>query len=698
MLLTLALVACDGEQPVPAASRWVELTRGFRSRPLAEQATRLEATAQPPRHARVVQGGLAGEETWLEVPLPHADWSAGERPCEWRIKLPAGGAMFCTEKKRTVLSDGAGREWTYSRQVIGARKVATRFMIEGDEIVVCLEGEPSDAMLCRARLDSGKETDGHWRARQWDLTTKGILVFPREPERLACEIPPASRLCFSTVSPDPGGHGADLAPTIFRVKLGGRTLLEHRQSYQSPLRSAWHDLALDASGPQELVFEVDGPAPALFATPVLAPGARGSPGRRPWKEGRPDIVLILCDTFRADSLSAWGGAPEHAPQLNALVEGSLRFLDARATAAWTLPSIGTILSGLFPGQHGGTDLDRGVTSAAETLAEVLGRAGYRTAAVTDSMLFSSHFGQDQGFEWFEEVPVANWDLAATLARARQRVACDDGRPLFLVVHTYRVHPPMRWGPEEDGQPWADALQERSERRRERNQEGRVSAEPDAEFQAIGRRFYLNAVNDLDQKIGTWIGELERDGFFERGLLVLTSDHGDAFGENGQSGHGGDLFDVKLRVPLALRGRGIEPRAVRGVVSLIDLAPTLTDLADVDPAPSWPGRSLLTAAAGRPAFAFDLKKHNQQLALYAEGKKLMAPDVDALRAGRLTHAFDLTQDPGEAHDLARGTEWPRALAQALADPLELLLVPVSAAKDIDLPLDVQDDLEAIGYGE
>ena len=77
------------------------------------------------------------------------------------------------------------------------------------------------------------------------------------------------------------------------------------------------------------------------------------------------------------------------------------------------------------------------------MAEVLGRAGYRTAAVTDAGFFSRLFGQDQGFEWFEEVPQRAWNLEDTLARVRARMRAEDGRPLFLAVHTYRVVVPGR---------------------------------------------------------------------------------------------------------------------------------------------------------------------------------------------------------------------------------------------------------------
>lgn len=724
-LFVLGLAACGGESPA-LLPRWVELTQGFQPRALEALATQLEARVQPSRSGRVSSD--AEGRVWLELPLARTLWKAGALPCEWRAPLPAEGAMLLAEQRTLDLVDGA-TVWSQSQPRPG--RPAPGLRLDGEELVLYLsEGaELSERLVCRARLEHGRARVGRWRSALGDLGANGILVFPGLPETVACEIPPQSRLCFTPVfartsksSPDAGAP----ASGVMRVRLDGEILFEAAHSAGSPAPSDWQRIELDVSGTHELAFEVEGTLPVLFAAPLLAPAEIGRPGARPWSESRPDLVLVLCDTFRADNLAEYGGAPELAPNLNQLTARSLRFLDARSTAAWTLPSIGSILSGVFPGQHGGTDLDRGVVEEVETLAEVLAQSGYRTAAVTDAGLFSRHFGQDQGFEWFEEVPVQRWNLGTTLALARRRLACDDGRPLFLVVHTYRVHGPMRVGAAEDGLPWKAVLLELRERRiaarakagaseEEAAQAAREElalSERDPELRGVGLRFYRDAVADLDAKLGGWLDELERADFFARGVLVLTADHGNSYGEHEQVGHGGDLFDVKLRVPLLFAGRGIAPRAVRGVVSLIDLAPTLAQLAGAEPAPSWLGTALFgTTLSGtsplgtpppdfaveRPAYAFDLKASHRQVALFAEGKKLMAPDVDALRAGTPTHAFDLTQDPLEEHDLAESTLWPGELGRALAASVEALLVPAAAARTLELSPELQQDLRAIGYG-
>jgi len=694
-LLLALLPACGESPPPPGGSRWLDLARGFRPRPLEELARASEARVQPPREGRFVRRGPADDELCFELPLPRARWRAGQ-PGEWLGPMPSGGALLAGRLESPMLLDD-GHEL---RRAEPREMKPGCFRLGGPDIVMELEpGREPTAITCRVRLDHGAEHDGRWRVAQWDLACDGFFVFPGEAEKLRCEVPAASALYFTSVSPDPGGRGGELGPTTFRVRLDGRTVFEEAQAYARPSRGVARRVPL-APGAHELAFEVDGDGPALVARPVLGPAESGAPGARPWGAAQPDLVLVLCDTFRADNLSAWGGEASLAPHLNALVERSLHFLDARSTAAWTLPSIGSILSGVFPGQHGGTDLDHAVSQGVETLAEVLGAAGYRTVALTDSGFCSRHYGQDQGFQWFEEALLSTWNLERSLARARAQLAADDGRPLFLLVHTYRVHGPMRAGPEEDPRPWMEVQAEVHRKNLERRAQGaRKSAnEISLEFADVGLRFYRDAVADLDRKVGAFADELEGARFYEHGVLVLTADHGNAYGEHQSVGHGGDLYDEKLRVPLALRGAGLEPRAVPGVVSLIDLAPTLAELARVAPSPTWPGRSLLGAGAPRPSYAFDLKKRNHQVALFHDGKKLIAPDVEALRAGKPTHAFDLAKDPRELDDLSQRLSWPAELGRSFAGALEPLLVPAAEGGALELPPEIQEQLEAIGYGE
>jgi hypothetical protein len=298
-----------------------------------------------------------------------------------------------------------------------------------------------------ARLENGRDADGLWQVRLGRFCGLGIPVWSGAREELVTDIPGASELSFRFA------HASRSAtePVHARITLEAETLFEHRFEPGSCAEALAFAVALPPAGRAHarLVFEIEGPpGQGVFFTPSIGPVARGTPGARPWP-AKPDVVVFLADTLRADALALHGGPPGVASNLDRFAEGCLRFTRARSNAAWTLPSISSMLTGIQPGQHGATDEDLVLSSALTTLPELLGRAGYRTGAITDGSFFAPIFGLDQGFEWFSEHDAARWDLDRTVAEAQAFLEHDDGRPVFLVVHTYRVHQPYRVGPEED---------------------------------------------------------------------------------------------------------------------------------------------------------------------------------------------------------------------------------------------------------
>ena len=216
-----------------------------------------------------------------------------------------------------------------------------------------------------------------------------------------------------------------------------------------------------------LTFEVEGdPGVTAILDPVVGPLEVGDYGDRPWEDAAPDIVVFLADTFRADNLAAWGGAPDVAPNTNALAEASVRFLETRATSVWTLPTHASMFSGLFPLQHGAITSETKLSPDLLTIAEHLAAHGYRTGAITEGAFVSRTYGLDQGFAWFEERTATERPYPLTLAGALDFLDADDGRPVFLFVHTYRVHAPYRIGAEEDAEPERDLMRRIGVRMRE----------------------------------------------------------------------------------------------------------------------------------------------------------------------------------------------------------------------------------------
>jgi len=315
------------------------------------------------------------------------------------------------------------------------------------------------------------------------------------------------------------------------------------------------------------------------------------------------------DTLRADAVG-YSGAPGAAatPVLDALARESAVFTRCRAPCSWTKPSTASLLTGLYPSQHGAVDFESLLPGEAVTLAEVLRAAGWRTAAFSDNPFVSPEFGFGQGFESFSgrhPSPLARGTLLLqAFAQVRLRIAGGaafsfgpgvdlgadrilgdgvdfllrqgDARPAFAYCHLIEPHYPYTPPPPFDGgRPRVDPP----------HSSGILPFDsfPDvpAAEAATMRANYLGEVSAADAAIGRAVERLRKAGTLDRTLLVVTSDHGEEFHEHGGWTHGQSLYEELVRVPLLLRGPGVPAgRTCNGLASLVDVAPTILELARV----------------------------------------------------------------------------------------------------------------------
>lgn len=485
-------------------------------------------------------------------------------------------------------------------------------------------------------------------------------------------------------------HRGDLDPTLVG-KLDGQRL------------------ALELEGAQQLTFENQAQHAVL---------AIGSPRlvRRAWREAqaqtpdRRDLVLFIIDTFRADNLAISGGDPRWTPHLNAWAQKGLTYTQARATAPWTLPSHATMLTGMYPAQHGAISQKVGISRELWTVAEQMRAAGYRTAAITDGLYVSTLYGLDQGFEFFYEHDIGMDYGDTTLPSIQRLLAQDDGRPLFLFVQTYNVHTPYQVHPEtiarfpelfDPGVPTSTWFWPYFQTRVDTVRAAPEKASDDRLLNTQLHSMYRGNVIDFDVSFDATLRAFEQAGM-DNTVWVVTSDHGEAFGEHGELFHSHSVFEEEVHVPLILHGPGI-PKGVRDQpVSLIDLAPTLTNLADIPSGADWTGRSWLSPegpSAPFGAFANDNPGESDVVpfAVYVDAKKV----IGELKAGAVQpdayRAFDLTADPKE--------QAPRPLdenAAALRTHIETLLVPwlnpFAASRTLELSEMFSLKLDAMGYVE
>lgn len=391
---------------------------------------------------------------------------------------------------------------------------------------------------------------------------------------------------------------------------------------------------------------------ALWADLRLRGGAINEPSR-------PNVVLIDIDTLRADRLAAYGARRETTPGIDAwAAERAVTYTDSVSAAPWTLPSTVSFLTGLAVHQHGVDQATDALGGGAPTLASRLAAAGYETRAIAGGGYLRPDYGCDVGFERFETREPKDLDWTAALDFVRKR---DSERPFFLFLHTYAVHAPYA----RDEQ-WADPDYEGVLRHIEVDT-GTVF-EPwhrgeldlgDADGEYI-EALYDGLVTRMDTDVARFLRELNALVPAEQLMVVLTSDHGEAFLEHGHLGHGVSLYDEQLRVPLVVQypdGRaGLSDVPVSGV----DVLPTVLATVGLPVPEGLAGRSVRDASG--PAVRVAQSGDDLRAAL-SDGYKIIEhtakPDAAELYA-LSTDALELDdlsgQDAARLEALRRRLAW------------------------------------------
>jgi arylsulfatase A-like enzyme len=347
--------------------------------------------------------------------------------------------------------------------------------------------------------------------------------------------------------------------------------------------------------------------------------------QEPAPDQPPDILIVLVDTLRRDALAVFDPAGQPLQNIDTLAANSFRFDDARSAASWTLPSIGALMTGSYPDRSGATGIGAGLSSEAVTLAELLREAGYETLGFTDGGMAGPNFFA-RGFDYMDghvfspAAPHGTQGLPrngrpaspgyATFDRATKYLqqAGEEGAPRFLFVHSYAVHDYWKVQPWNTDrlEPFPDPLHY------EDCVLGRQPCPPE-QWERM-KALYAAAVRRIDQAVGRLLLALESTQRGKRSIVIFLSDHGEGFDPAaGRIHHGGRLHEDQLRVPLLLRVPGMTGRDIATPVSLVDLAPTLLELAGLPLSADFDGRSLLPqmrhesvseAAAPRALYAME----------------------------------------------------------------------------------------------
>jgi arylsulfatase A-like enzyme len=356
---------------------------------------------------------------------------------------------------------------------------------------------------------------------------------------------------------------------------------------------------------------------------VCAAGAARAQSPKPAE--RLNVIVVGADTLRADHLDLYGYALPTSPNLDRLAAQGAVFEEAFGQGSYTLPSFASFFTSLYPEQHGATSRTTRIKESATTLAQVFSENGYRTAGFTGGPFVAFPYGFDKGYDSYLSGDIAR-QLDAYIAPALEWIDKGGDKPFFLFLQPQDVHPPFnmldlppaernRWDPgyagpaekfagswyffhmidrEDDpvddgfGPPPSAALKKEMDE---------ASRDPRALRHLAS--IYDDRVAHFDRSFGALWKELERRGLLENTIVVLMSDHGTLFGEDGKFAHGDHLstLDAVFHVALVVWAPGRKPVRVRSLVELIDAAPTILELAGLPAPAAFEGKTLVPLMDG-----------------------------------------------------------------------------------------------------
>jgi len=531
------------------------------------------------------------------------------------------------------------------------------------------------------------------------------------------------------------------------------------------LRALMSKTALSAlgrvSGTAILVFALIF-VPLLFhlgfgAMEIIRTPRRVMMGQEEKGETLPHVLLIMVDALRGDRLSCYGYRGNDTPVIDALATEGVLFEQTIAQSSWTRPATASLVSSLYASSHKTYLKPDLLPDQVLTLPEVLRENGYTTVGFADNINISEAFNFQQGYDqfsylspdyfffadesscqlayynvlrlirekflvkskyvqhYYQDADVVNERVTAVLEKTATR------GPTFIFAHYMEPHDPYFAHPY-NGEGFA-----------------RVSVpHPDPQLADKLSLLYDGEISFLDERLGTLFDSMRRLGLYENTLIVLTADHGEEFYDHQGWWHGLTLYNEQIRIPLIIKlpGSRLAGTRISGMVSQIDIAPTIVAAIGGEPVPEFQGMDLLPSLVepsdilgdsgggspegqtAEPGLAGDEQPATVDSRLpdsvYSEEDhegnviqsvmtgewKLIVANQDNPRGLPTVALFNLAEDPGETHNLAEENqakveELRRLMEECLARALESGIQRLEGG---ELEESTRQRLEALGYME
>jgi choline-sulfatase len=413
---------------------------------------------------------------------------------------------------------------------------------------------------------------------------------------------------------------------------------------------------------------------------LLAAGAIAAHEAEPGKVSRPGVFLITIDTLRADHVHCYGYDRIRTPALDLLAKQGIRFTQAFTPSPITNSSHASIMTGLLPSSHGVSDFGVPLAAIYPTLAELLAKGGYRTAAFIGSVILDSKNlapGLDRGFEFYDNFPErittkSRWGRLERRGmeveqRAESWLNAHPAGAHFVWVHFYDPHDPY---------------------------------EPPPPYSTVYKdRLYDGEIAYADSVLAHFLAYLKKQGWYEGALIVVVGDHGEGLGEHHEDTHGIFLYDSTTHVPLIVKlpNEREAGKTVTAQVRTTDIMPTILSLLGIAAPPSLDGDSLepfLTGSEATPRTVFGETDYPLRFG-WAPLRSVRTEGFKFIEAPK-PELYDLHNDPGET--LNHYEPWDgtvQRLRRTLAE-----LSPKSPTTGKTSPAAVSastiDELHALGY--
>jgi arylsulfatase A-like enzyme len=373
---------------------------------------------------------------------------------------------------------------------------------------------------------------------------------------------------------------------------------------------------------------IEAPAP----TSTVAPAPASAPPAAPAPPADCNVILLSIDSLRADM--PWSGYPRAiAPRLTELEGKAVSFTEAYAVSSYTSMSLGGLLAGRLPSELRRSGYFFGTYKNNLFFPQLLKKAGIRTMGVMAHFYFRSA-GFEAGFDDWRIVPGVTYDAntdrdvtspqSEKLAEQLLGDPANESRRFFFWAHfldphdQYLHHEGIDWGRK-------------------------------------ARDLYDGEVTFTDKYVGKLVDFIAGQSWAPRTVIIITSDHGEEFGENDMWKHAFEVWEPLVHVPLFFLAPGAAPRRISTRRSAIDLAPTILDLFGVPQDPGMEGQSLVSEIYGAEGQERDVvvdlpmtSDSGRRRALLHGDQKLICFDDDVH-----CKLYDLRADPGEKAPLIKG---------------------------------------------